>query len=102
MDAAAELGRNPVSKHQIQPEDGDEQADTGRDIARRAHAAVYPMTRGRVQHKRRKETKYSLLLEIFTNTETHYAQDNTDISFSHEYKDARSLSIPTLHTALQI
>ena len=27
MDAAAELGRNPASKHQIQPEYGDEQAD---------------------------------------------------------------------------
>ena len=26
MDAAAEFGRNPVSKHQIQPEYGDEQA----------------------------------------------------------------------------
>ena len=35
MDAAAELGRNPVSKHQIQPEYGDEQADAGRDILRR-------------------------------------------------------------------
>ena len=31
MDAAAELGRNPVSKHQVQPEYGDEQADAGRD-----------------------------------------------------------------------
>ena len=31
MDAAAELVRNPVSKHQIQPEYGDEQADAGRD-----------------------------------------------------------------------
>ena len=31
MDAAAELGRNPVSKDQIQPEDEDEQADAGRD-----------------------------------------------------------------------
>ena len=31
MDAAAELGRNPVSKHQTQPEYGDEQADAGRD-----------------------------------------------------------------------
>ena len=31
MDAAAELGRNSVSKHQIQPEYGDEQAGTGRD-----------------------------------------------------------------------
>ena len=29
MDAAAELGRNPVSKHWIQPEYGDEQAETG-------------------------------------------------------------------------
>ena len=27
MDAAVELGRNPVRKHQIQPEYGDEQAD---------------------------------------------------------------------------
>ena len=35
MDAAAELGRNPVSKHQtIQPEYGDEQTDAGRDLAR--------------------------------------------------------------------
>ena len=31
MDAAAELERNPVSKHPIQPEYGDEQADAGRD-----------------------------------------------------------------------
>ena len=31
MDTAAELGRNPVSKHQIQPEYGDEQADARRD-----------------------------------------------------------------------
>ena len=29
MVAAAELGRNPVSKHEIQPEYGDEQADAG-------------------------------------------------------------------------
>ena len=29
MDAAAELVRNPVSKHQIQPEYGDKQADDG-------------------------------------------------------------------------
>ena len=33
MDAAAELGRSPVRKHQIQPEYGDEQADAGRDCA---------------------------------------------------------------------
>ena len=35
MDAAAELGRNPVSKHQIQPENRDEQADAGRDCRNR-------------------------------------------------------------------
>ena len=35
VDAAAELGRNPVSKHQIQPEYGDEQADAGRDCRTR-------------------------------------------------------------------
>ena len=29
MDAAAELGRNPVCKHQLQPEYGDEQAGRG-------------------------------------------------------------------------
>ena len=35
MDAAAELGRNPVSKHQVQREYGDEQADAGRDCRTR-------------------------------------------------------------------
>ena len=35
MDAAAEIGRNPVSKHQIQPEYGDEQADAGREFRTR-------------------------------------------------------------------
>ena len=31
MDAVADIGRNPVSKHQVQPEYGDEQADARRD-----------------------------------------------------------------------
>ena len=35
MDAAAEIGRNSVCKHQIQPEYGDEQADAGRDYRTR-------------------------------------------------------------------
>ena len=35
MDAPAELGRNPVSKHQVQAEYGDEQADAGRDCRNR-------------------------------------------------------------------
>ena len=30
MAAVAELGRNPVNKHQIQPEYGDKQVDAGR------------------------------------------------------------------------
>ena len=32
MDAVAGIGRNPVSKHQIQPEYKDEQADADREI----------------------------------------------------------------------
>ena len=35
MDVAAELGNNLVSKHQIQPECVDEQADAGRDCRTR-------------------------------------------------------------------
>ena len=35
MNAAAKIGRNPVSKHRIQPEYGDEQADAGRDCRNR-------------------------------------------------------------------
>ena len=35
MDAVAELGTNPATKHQIQPEYGDEQADAGRDCRTR-------------------------------------------------------------------
>ena len=39
--AAAELGRDPVSKHQIQPEYGDEQADAGRDCRTRLERPNY-------------------------------------------------------------
>ena len=35
MDAAAKIGRNPVSKHQFEPEYGDEQADAGQDCRTR-------------------------------------------------------------------
>ena len=35
MDAAAELGRNPVSNHHIQPEYGDEQAGARQDYRNR-------------------------------------------------------------------
>ena len=31
INSGLDLGRNPISKHQIQPEYGDEQADAGRD-----------------------------------------------------------------------
>ena len=46
MDATAELGRNPVSKHQIQPEYGDEQPDAGRDCRTRL-ARLYSKARTR-------------------------------------------------------
>ena len=35
MDTVAEIGRNSVSKHQIQPEYGDEQANAGWDCQTR-------------------------------------------------------------------
>ena len=35
MDAAVEVGRNPASMHQVQPEYRDEQADAGRDCRTR-------------------------------------------------------------------
>ena len=41
MDAAAELGRNLVSKYQIQPEYGDEQADAGRDYRTRLRVTKF-------------------------------------------------------------
>ena len=47
MDAAAELGRNPVSKHQmIQPEYGDEQADAGRNCRTRLAEPNYQARTG--------------------------------------------------------
>ena len=45
MDAAAELERDPLSKHQIQPEYGDEQADARRDCRIR-------LTRPNLRHER--------------------------------------------------
>ena len=54
MDAAAELGRNPVSKHDIQSKYGDEQADAGRDcrtrLARRTQGNIhFPCSADHVQ-----------------------------------------------------
>ena len=46
MDVAPEIGRNPVSKHQIQPEYGDEQADAGRDSRTRLARPVLRRERG--------------------------------------------------------
>ena len=46
MDAAAKIGRNPVSKHHIQPEDGDEHADAGRDCRTRL---ARPMSQARME-----------------------------------------------------
>ena len=53
MDPAAELGRNPVSKHQIQPEYGDEQADAG--------GTAEPVSRDQIlRHARGQGTIFSL------------------------------------------
>ena len=57
MDAAAELGRNPVSNHEIQPEYGDEQADAGRDCRTRL---ARPNSQARTR-----TGKYSFSLFIF-------------------------------------
>ena len=46
MDAAAELGRNPLSKHQIQPEYGDEPADAGRDLPNPSHETKFSGANG--------------------------------------------------------
>ena len=46
MDTAAELGRNPASKHQIQPEYEDEQADEGRDSPNRLVRPKFPGANG--------------------------------------------------------
>ena len=40
MDADAELGRNPVSKHHIPPEYGEEQADSGRGCRTRLREQI--------------------------------------------------------------
>ena len=45
MDAAAELGRNSVSEHQIQPEYGDEQAD--------ADGTAEPVSRDQILRRER-------------------------------------------------
>ena len=62
MDAAAELGRNPVSKHHIQPEYGDEQTDAGRDCRTRL-ARDQTLRRKRVQGK-----KYLLIFPVWLTT----------------------------------
>ena len=54
MDAAAEIGRNPVSKHQVQPEYRDEQADSGQNCRTRL---AKPNSQSRTQ-----TGKYSICL----------------------------------------
>ena len=49
MDAAAELGRNSVvSKHQIRPEYGDEQADAGRNCRTRQDGTAEPVSQDQI------------------------------------------------------
>ena len=46
MDAAAELGRNPVSKYELYPEYGDEQADAGQDCRNRLARPIFQARTG--------------------------------------------------------
>ena len=66
MDAAAELGRNPVSKHQIYPDYGDEQADAGRDgwtrLARPNSQARSSSETGKKQNKKQKKLIFPVQL----------------------------------------
>ena len=50
MAAAAEIGRNPVSKHRFQPEYGDEQADAGRDYRTRLARPNFQARTGTVKY----------------------------------------------------
>ena len=60
MDAAAKIGRDPVSKYHIQPEDGDEQADARRDCRTRL---ARPMSQARMG-----TGKYDLFLVQLTTS----------------------------------
>ena len=46
MDAAAELGRNPVSMHQVQPEYGDEQGWRGTGLPKPSREAKFSGANG--------------------------------------------------------
>ena len=46
MDAAAEIGRNPASKHQIQLEYGDEQADAGTGLSKASRETKFSGANG--------------------------------------------------------
>ena len=59
MDAAAELGRNPVSKHQIQPEYGDEQAD--------ANGANEPVSRDQILRHARGQGNINFPVQLTTS-----------------------------------
>ena len=61
MDAAAELGRNPVSKHQIQPEYGDEQAGAGRD------GTAEPVSRDQTLRHARGQGNIFFLVQLTTS-----------------------------------
>ena len=59
IDAAAELGRNPVSKHQILPEYGDEQADAGR--------TAEPVSRGQILRRERGQGNMHFPVQLTTS-----------------------------------
>ena len=58
MDAAAELGRNPVRQHQIQPEHGDEQAD--------AERTAEPVSRDQILRRERGQENIHFSIQLTT------------------------------------
>ena len=57
MDAAAEIGKDPVSKHHIQPSVENEQADAGRDDRK-------PVSRGQILRRERGQGHIHFLYSV--------------------------------------
>ena len=94
MDAAAELGRNSVSKHQIQPEYEDEQADAGRDCRTR-------LARPNSQHERGQgNTHFSCSANHVQDWQTYpvdpYSCYMCDHTYQHYLLSSVVLHIPRL------
>ena len=100
MDAAAELGRNPVSKHQIQPEYGDEQDWRERDgiaepvsrdqiLRRERDGIAEPVSRDQILRRERGQGKFQLTTTKIGN-------------FIYPVNPYRLLYVMTIHTHIEL